>query len=69
MKVALTRTFVRLLIVPVAAALAVLLAGAPGAQAATDLSVVAEKLRESPVYVDPEAEDILAPSDAEALAD
>ncbi|MFJ5558398.1 hypothetical protein ACIQCD_13535 [Streptomyces sp. NPDC093250] len=69
MKVALARTFVRLLIVPVAAALAVLLAGAPGAQAATDLSVVAEKLRESPVYVDPEAEDILAPSDAEALAD
>lgn len=69
MKVALPRTFVRLLIMAVAAALAVLVAGAPGAQAVTDLSVVAEKLRESPVYVDPEAEDILAPSDAEALAD
>lgn len=69
MKVALTRTCVRLLIVPVVAALAILLAGVPGAQAATDLSVVADKLRESPVYVDPEAKDILAPSDAEALAD
>lgn len=69
MKAALTRTLLRLLIVPVAAALAVLMAGVPGAQAATDISVVAEKLRESPVYVDPEARDILAPSDAEALAD
>ncbi|MET7295491.1 hypothetical protein ABZS79_25730 [Streptomyces griseoloalbus] len=69
MKDALTRTLVRLLIVPVAAVLAVLMAGAPGAQAATDLSVVAEELRESPVYVDPEARDILAESDAEALAD
>ncbi|MFJ8185136.1 hypothetical protein [Streptomyces sp. NPDC096105] len=69
MKVALMRTLVRLLIVPVAAALAVLMAGAPGAQAATDVSVVAEKLRESPVYVDPEARDILSESDAEALAD
>ncbi|MFD8523429.1 hypothetical protein ACFV2D_25885 [Streptomyces capillispiralis] len=69
MKDALTRTLVRLLIVPVAAALAVLMAGAPGAQAATDLSVVAQELRERPVYVDPEARDILAESDAEALAD
>ncbi|WP_142192961.1 hypothetical protein, partial [Streptomyces calvus] len=69
MKDALPRTLVRLLIVPMTAVLAVLMAGAPGAQAATDLSVVAEELRESPVYVDPEAEDILAPSDAEALAD
>ncbi|MFF8102113.1 hypothetical protein ACF07S_20605 [Streptomyces sp. NPDC016640] len=66
---ALSRTLVRLFIVPMAAALAVLIAGAPGAQAVTDLSVVAEKLRESPVYVDPGAEDILARSDAEALAD
>ncbi|MFG3007109.1 hypothetical protein [Streptomyces calvus] len=69
MKDALPRTLVRLLIVPMTAVLAVLMAGAPGAQAATDLSVVAEELRESPVYVDPEAEGILAPSDAEALAD
>ncbi|MFF9201368.1 hypothetical protein ACF1AE_06005 [Streptomyces sp. NPDC014986] len=66
---ALSRTLVRLFIVPMAAALAVLIAGAPGAQAVTDLSVVAEELRESPVYVDPGAEDILARSDAEALAD
>ncbi|OSP31619.1 hypothetical protein B7767_38365, partial [Streptomyces sp. 13-12-16] len=72
MKAAPTRIHVRLirlLIVPVAAALAVLTAGAPGAQAATDLSEIARELRESPVYVDPEARDILAESDAEALAD
>ncbi|WP_055695310.1 hypothetical protein [Streptomyces prasinopilosus] len=69
MKDALTRTLVRLLIVPVAAALAVLMAGAPGAHAATDLSTVARALRESPVYVDPEATGILSASDAEALAD
>ena len=68
MKVARTRTFVRLLIVPVAAALAVLTAGAPGAQAATDVSEVARQLRESPVYVDPGAQDILAKSDAQALS-
>ncbi|MFE9775956.1 hypothetical protein ACFYOV_30720 [Streptomyces sp. NPDC005931] len=69
MKAAPTRTLVRLLIVPVAAALAVLMAGAPGAGAATDISVVAQALRESPVYVDPAAQDILPESDAEALAD
>ncbi|CAL9592538.1 hypothetical protein [Streptomyces griseomycini] len=70
MKAAPTRTLlVRLLIVPIAAALAVLMAGAPGAHAATDLSTIARELRESPVYVDPEATDILAESDAEALAD
>ncbi|MER5840450.1 MULTISPECIES: hypothetical protein [Streptomyces] len=68
MKDALTRTLVRLLIVPVAAALAVLMAGAPGAHAATDLSTVARALRESPVYVDPEATGVLSASDAEALA-
>ncbi|AXI88923.1 hypothetical protein SAM9427_26340, partial [Streptomyces sp. ETH9427] len=69
MKAAPMRTLVRLLLVPVAALLAVLMVGTPGAQAATDVSVVAEKLRESPVYVDPEARDILSESDAEALAD
>ncbi|MGW9497282.1 hypothetical protein ACWG5P_23265 [Streptomyces prasinus] len=69
MKDALTRTLVRLLIVPVAAALAVLMTGAPGAHAATDLSTVAQALRESPVYVDPEATGVLSESDAEALAD
>ncbi|MER6150513.1 hypothetical protein, partial [Streptomyces hirsutus] len=69
MKDALTRTLVRLLIVPVAAVLAVLMTGAPGAHAATDLSTVARALRESPVYVDPEATGILSQSDAEALAE
>ncbi|MEU1262070.1 hypothetical protein AB0N26_21335 [Streptomyces cellulosae] len=68
MKAAPLRTLVRLLIVPVAALLAVLLAGAPGAHAATDVSTVAEHLRESPVYVDPDARDVLSESDAEALA-
>lgn len=72
MKAALVRTVVRLLIAPVAALVAVLVvmtAGAPGAHAATDLSKVAEELRENPVYVDPAASDQLAASDAEALAD
>ncbi|MGA5841609.1 hypothetical protein [Streptomyces pseudogriseolus] len=69
MKAASSRTLLRLLILPVAAVLAVLLAGAPGARAATDVSIVAEHLRESPVYVDPAARDILSESDAEALAD
>ncbi|MFE4666548.1 hypothetical protein ACFRI7_16530 [Streptomyces sp. NPDC056716] len=62
------RDVVRLLIVPVAAVLAVLV-GAPGAHAATDLSKVAESLREGPVYVDPAATGILSDSDARALAD
>ncbi len=51
------------------AALAVLSVGAPGAYAATDLTTVAEALRESPVYVDPAASDLLSSADAEALAD
>lgn len=59
----------RLLIVPVTATLAVLMAGAPGAHAATDLSQVAEALRDGPVYVDPAASDQLSSADAEALAD
>jgi hypothetical protein len=59
----------RVLIAPVAATLAVLTAGAPGAHAATDLSTVAEALREDPVYVDPAASDQLSSADAEALAD
>ncbi|GGY44262.1 hypothetical protein [Streptomyces djakartensis] len=69
MKAALVRTLVRLLIVPVAAVLAALVVGAPGAHAATDLSHVAGELRENPVYVDPAASGQLAASDAEALAD
>ncbi|MER6161868.1 hypothetical protein ABT147_41270 [Streptomyces sp. NPDC001868] len=67
------RLLLRLLIAPLAAialaALAVLSAGAPGAHAATDLTTVAEALRESPVYVDPAASDQLSSADAEALAD
>lgn len=59
----------RSLIVPVIAAAAVFTAGAPGAHAATDLTPVAEALREDPVYVDPAASDQLASADAEALAD
>jgi hypothetical protein len=69
MKAALVRTLVRLLIVPVVAVLAALMVAAPGAHAATDLSKVAEELRENPVYVDPAASGQLAESDAEALAD
>jgi hypothetical protein len=69
MKGAMARTLVRLLIVPVAAVLAVLMAGAPAAHAATDVSEIAASLRESPVYVDPAASGLLSESDAEALAD
>ncbi|WP_416477734.1 hypothetical protein [Streptomyces sp. LKA04] len=64
-----SRVLIRLLIAPVVAALAVLLAGAPGAQAATDVSEIGAALRESPVYVDPAASDLLSKADADALAD
>ncbi|MEW2449746.1 hypothetical protein AB0896_19615 [Streptomyces parvulus] len=64
-----TRVLLRLLIAPVVAALAVLMAGAPGAQAATDVSEIGAALRESPVYVDPAASDLLSKADADALAD
>ncbi|MFD9026187.1 hypothetical protein [Streptomyces parvulus] len=63
------RVLLRLLIAPVVAALAVLMAGAPGAQAATDVSEIGAALRESPVYVDPAASDLLSKADADALAD
>ncbi|MEU6545216.1 hypothetical protein [Streptomyces sp. NPDC046859] len=63
------RGLMRSLIVPVAATAMVLLTGSPGAHAATDLSTVAEALREDPVYVDPAASDQLSSSDAEALSD
>ncbi|MFI8951882.1 hypothetical protein ACIGO6_35940 [Streptomyces sp. NPDC053750] len=69
MKGARVRVLIRLLVAPVVAVLAVLMAGAPGAQAATDVSEIGAALRESPVYVDPAASDLLAKSDAEALAD
>ncbi|MFE6286792.1 hypothetical protein [Streptomyces sp. NPDC057877] len=69
MKATLVRTSARLLLVPIAATLAILMAGAPATHAATDLSTVAAALRESPVYVDPAASDLLSEADAEALAD
>ncbi|MCF1599739.1 hypothetical protein, partial [Streptomyces muensis] len=69
MRTPLFRGLMSLLIVPVTATVAVLTAGAPGAHAATDLSKVAEALREEPVYVDPAASDQLSSADAEALAD
>ncbi|MFI7412438.1 hypothetical protein ACIBU0_27580 [Streptomyces sp. NPDC049627] len=69
MRTPLFRGLMRSLIVPVAAAAAVFMAGAPGAHAATDLSQVAEALREDPVYVAPAASDQLSSADAEALAD
>ncbi|WP_077799381.1 hypothetical protein [Streptomyces sp. JHA26] len=64
-----TQVLIRLLVVPVVAALAVLMAGAPGARADTDVSEIGAALRESPVYVDPSASDLLSKADAEALAD
>ncbi|MFE5189635.1 hypothetical protein [Streptomyces sp. NPDC056628] len=64
-----SRGLMRSLIVPVAATAMVLLTGSPGAHAATDLSTVAEALREDPVYVDPAASDQLSSADAEALSD
>ncbi|MDQ0406517.1 MULTISPECIES: hypothetical protein [unclassified Streptomyces] len=63
------QVLLRLLIAPVIAALAVLMAGAPGAQAATDVSEIGAALRESPVYVDPAASGLLSDADADALAD
>ncbi|MYR47065.1 hypothetical protein [Streptomyces sp. SID5910] len=63
------QVLIRLLVAPVVAALAVLLAGAPGAHAATDVSEIGAALRESPVYVDPAASDLLSKADADALAD
>ncbi|MGW0706857.1 hypothetical protein ACWD4G_12995 [Streptomyces sp. NPDC002643] len=70
MKGASVSRLIRLLIAPLfVAALAVLTMGVPGAQAATDLSTVAQSLRENPVYVDPAAQDQLSSADADALAD
>ncbi|MFJ5533673.1 hypothetical protein [Streptomyces sp. NPDC093261] len=50
------------------AALTVLYAGVPRAQAATDVSAVAAALRKGPVYVDPAASGQLSSRDAGALA-
>jgi hypothetical protein len=57
------------LIALVVAALAVLTVGVPQAHAATDISTVADALRESPVYVDPSMSGQLSASDADALAE
>ncbi|MDI3409254.1 hypothetical protein [Streptomyces cavernicola] len=49
-------------------ALGVAFAAAPGAQAETPVSEVAQALRKSPVYVDPAATDLLPAAEADALA-
>ncbi|WP_062641809.1 hypothetical protein [Streptomyces maremycinicus] len=65
-----TRSFAGPLIalaLAVLTALAVMTAGAPRAAAATDVSTIAAALRESPVYVDPEASGQLSQAEAHAL--
>ncbi|MDQ8701920.1 hypothetical protein RCO28_05370 [Streptomyces sp. LHD-70] len=49
-------------------ALGVAFTVAPGAQAATPVSEVAQALKKSPVYVDPAASGLLSAADADALA-
>ncbi|NGO43277.1 hypothetical protein [Streptomyces ureilyticus] len=66
MKAALNRGLTVLVIA--FAALAVLSVGATRAHAATDVSTVAEALKESPVYVDPSMSGQLSKTDADALA-
>ena len=66
MKAALNRGLTVLVIA--FAALAVLSVGAMRAHAATDVSTVAEALKESPVYVDPSMSGQLSKTDADALA-
>ncbi|MEH0547030.1 hypothetical protein QA802_29260 [Streptomyces sp. B21-105] len=61
------RSLLSLVAALVLAVLALLAAGAPRADAATDVSAVAEALRDSPVYVDPEARGQLSQADAHAL--
>ncbi|MDT0464032.1 hypothetical protein [Streptomyces gibsoniae] len=68
MKAVLVRGFAVPLVALLMAALTVLYAGAPRAQAATDVSAVAAALRKSPVYVDPAASGQLSAPDAKALA-
>ncbi|MCM2580545.1 hypothetical protein [Streptomyces meridianus] len=57
------------LLAVIAAILLALAASAPGARAADGLSDAAQSLRQGPVYVDPRAQDLLPPRDADALAD
>ncbi|GAA3816265.1 hypothetical protein [Streptomyces chiangmaiensis] len=68
MKVVLVKGLVVPLVALLMAALAVLYAGVPRAQAATDVSTVATALRTGPVYVDPAASGQLSTRDADALA-
>ncbi|MFF7332593.1 hypothetical protein [Streptomyces sp. NPDC008150] len=57
-----------LLVALVAALLSVLAVGAPPANAATDVSTIAQALRKNPVYVAPEAASQLSAGDAAALS-
>ncbi|MGW2693905.1 hypothetical protein [Streptomyces sp. NPDC001296] len=68
MKAMLVKGFAVPLVALLMAALTVLYAGAPRAQAATDVSAVAAALRKNPVYVDPAASGQLSAPDANALA-
>ncbi|MFI6337185.1 hypothetical protein [Streptomyces sp. NPDC050535] len=68
MRAALSRGLPGLLSALTLAALALLTAQAPPAQAATDIATVAAALRESPVYVDPAASAQLSGADADTLA-
>jgi hypothetical protein len=61
------RSLLSLMAALVLAVVALLTAVAPRADAATGVSAVAEALRESPVYVDPEASGELSQADAHAL--
>ncbi|MFF3908636.1 hypothetical protein ACFYZJ_22225 [Streptomyces sp. NPDC001848] len=68
MKAALHRGIVVPLVALLMAALTVLSPGASRAQAATDVSAIAQALRSGPVYVDPAASGQLSGADADALA-
>ncbi|MGW1029692.1 hypothetical protein ACWD4J_39470 [Streptomyces sp. NPDC002577] len=68
MKAALIRGLRAPALVLAAAVLAVLSVAAPSAQAATDVSTVAEALRTDPVYVDPDVADVLPSGAADDLA-
>ncbi|MDX3313748.1 hypothetical protein ACWGH3_19715 [Streptomyces sp. NPDC054884] len=61
------RSLLSLVAALVLAVLALLAAGAPRADAATGVSAVAEALRDSPVYVDPQASGQLSQAEAHAL--
>ena len=68
MNAVLRRGLVVPLVALLMAVLTVLSTGAPRAQAATDVSAIAQALRSGPVYVDPAASRQLSVADADALA-